>query len=358
MTPKARFVTPDSADEQQALRVNRNLMAAASAALVVILLTFYWREGYLPGRAYAISVVLIAALVIGFHIVFRTRFNLRFLDPSLTFVQVSSAVVVLVYVNFNLEAGRGAFLLVYMMAMLFAVFRLTTREIFAIIVPVLVAHAALLILLEYRGTPPDALRMELIQWIVLVVVLLWFAQVAGYVSDMRRRMRALVARDDLTGAYNRPQMIDELSAEKARVDRRGGSFCVLMLDLDHFKAVNDTHGHEAGDVVLKTFADLVRAQIRPGDQLGRFGGEEFLLMLPDTALAAGIKLAERIRAVTRAADWDLVKPGLQLTVSIGVQECGKDCSVQAAVAAADAALYRAKRSGRDRVECMEPLALA
>ncbi|HYC46862.1 MAG TPA: GGDEF domain-containing protein [Burkholderiales bacterium] len=343
-------------DAHQALRINRTLMAAASSALVILLLTFYWHEGYLPGRPYAIAVAAITWLVVFFYAVFRMGLNLRFADPSLTFAQVSSAVAVLVYVNFHLEAARGAFLLVYIMAMLFAVFRLSTGQLLIIIAPVLAAHAMSIALLQNRGLDPDELHIELVQWVVLVVVLLWFAQVAGYISDMRRRLRTLAVRDELTAVYNRRHMADMLAGETARVARRGGAFCVLMLDLDRFKSINDTYGHATGDEVLRRFATLVKQQIRPADYLGRYGGEEFLLILPDTALAPGVIVAERIREATRAAKWGSTHPGLAVTVSIGVQECNRNTAGDAIVAGADAALYRAKQAGRDRVEYTAPRA--
>ena len=352
MTGLRRVNPPD--DAQQILRINRNLAAAGSSLLVILLLTFYWREGYLGAHAYGMAVAMIVVLIVVFQAIFRTGLNTRAADPSLTMAQVASACAVLVFINFHLQAARGAFLLVYIMAVIFAVFRLNTKQILLVVVPILIAHVGSIFQMRGRGIDPEIIRLEFIQWVVLVVVLLWFSQLGGYISNMRRRLRSLAVRDALTDAYSRRHMTDMLAAEKARAHRSGSAFCIVLIDLDRFKSINDVHGHGVGDQVLVDFAALVKRHVRIVDHVGRYGGEEFLLLLPDTQLSAAVAVAQRIREATRAADWSALTAGLVVTVSIGVHEPGRDESIEQALEQADAALYRAKHAGRDRVEYAAP----
>jgi diguanylate cyclase len=334
-----------ASDRQQALRITRNLMAVGTSLLVILLLVFYRMEGYIAKTPFVVASSLILGLCVGFYLVFRSGVNLRFADPSLTFAQVASAVATLVYVNFHLVDGRGAFLLVYIMAMVFAVFRLTTRQLHFIVLPVIAAHAAFIV---FRADA-TALRVDLLHWIVLTVVLLWFAQLGGYISDLRRRLRALTMRDELTGAFSRRYVTELLQVAKSRADRHGESFCVALLDLDRFKSINDRFGHAAGDDVLKAFAAVVAAQIRDTDHFGRYGGEEFMLVLTRAGVGEALPVAERIRAATAAYPWGEVVAGLAVSVSIGVAQYRRNENADALVQRADAALYEAKRAGRDRV---------
>lgn len=335
------------ADPHQALRITRNLMAVGTSLLVILLLGVYRLEGYIAPLPFAVSIALILTLCAGFYLVFRSGLNLRFADPSLTMGQVAAAVATLVYVNFSLLEGRGAFLLVYIMAMLFAVFRLTAHQLLAIALPVIAAHATFIVV--QAGQPAARLRVELLHLIVLAVVLIWFAQLGGYISGLRRRLRTLNAHDELTGAHSRRYILDILNAEKARADRYGDVFCVALLDLDHFKTINDRHGHTTGDEVLKAFSRVVELHVRGSDHFGRYGGEEFVLVLTRTNLQAGLPVVERIRAATTAAPWQHLIDELVVTVSIGMAEYRGGESIDALIQRTDAALYAAKRSGRDRV---------
>lgn len=165
-------------------------------------------------------------------------------------------------------------------------------------------------------------------------------------EHLRAQFEQLATRDSLTHAFTRRHWNSLCEGELLRCKRSGRSMAVLALDLDHFKAVNDNHGHQAGDVVLKNFVAHVNAHLRQSDHLGRFGGEEFLLLLPETSLEQATQVAERIRT-------DLARSAASpsCTVSIGVTTSdGRDSTVEAILARADAAMYRAKAGGRNRVE--------
>jgi diguanylate cyclase (GGDEF)-like protein len=154
------------------------------------------------------------------------------------------------------------------------------------------------------------------------------------------------ATDGLTGLPNRRSLDQLLNAQLAMAQREGRPFSVLMLDLDHFKAVNDTHGHAVGDAVLRGFAQRIQAQLRRSDVCARYGGEEFCVVLPGTADALALDAGERLRRAVAGAP---LAPKVPVTVSVGVATWRAGDDAAALLARADEALYTAKRTGRDRV---------
>ena len=155
--------------------------------------------------------------------------------------------------------------------------------------------------------------------------------------------------DVLTDLVNRRAFMELAEREMARTRRSGTAFALLMLDIDHFKRVNDSFGHQAGDCVLVDFADRAQRCVRTGDVFGRYGGEEFVALLPGSTLNNAIAIAERIRAATESES--LGQVAAIVTVSIGVVECTNvdHVSLDAVIALSDKALYEAKRLGRNRV---------
>jgi diguanylate cyclase (GGDEF)-like protein len=162
---------------------------------------------------------------------------------------------------------------------------------------------------------------------------------------LRAELEQLATHDPLTNALTRRALIDACEQELERCRRHDREMSLLLLDLDHFKLINDTHGHLAGDRVLRDLVTRISALLRSPDQLGRFGGEEFVVLLPETGLDEALVVAERIRK--EAA---LAKDLPTCTVSIGVAtHRPDDALVDALLARADAALYKAKALGRNRV---------
>jgi diguanylate cyclase (GGDEF)-like protein len=166
---------------------------------------------------------------------------------------------------------------------------------------------------------------------------------------LMRELDALSRRDGLTGVFNRRVFDETLLAETTRSRRYLLALSLVLMDLDHFKAVNDRHGHPAGDAVLQRFAGIARAQTRDGDTLCRYGGEEFTVLLAHTPLEGAMDVARRLVATTAKAPFVVGEASLAVTVSAGVASLHpSDETGQAMLAAADTALYEAKRAGRNQ----------
>jgi diguanylate cyclase (GGDEF)-like protein len=165
---------------------------------------------------------------------------------------------------------------------------------------------------------------------------------------------ALYNLDPLTGAASRIGMLTKLREEQELVKRKVHSCCLAMMDLDHFKNVNDTHGHAVGDRVLVGFARYVMAHLRPYDKFFRYGGEEFLLCATDTDLALGQGMIERLRAEISSVPYeDNGKGSIHVSASVGITLLDPDVSVEESIDRADKALYLAKSGGRDRLVVWE-----
>lgn len=330
------------------------LMAVGTAVLAGLALFICAFLDLLPWSVAIEGTAGIATLVVLFTLIVRTGLNRRFKDPTLATEQAAAAILFLAYIMYHAAPAREALTLFYLVIMLFGTLRLSAARLAALSVLALVAHGTMLHFTYVRDQ--DSMRVEgaLTEFAVLMIALPWFAAMGGYVNRLRARLaqtndklaqaferiRDVALHDELTGAYNRRFLMETLAREQARAGRLEASYAVCMIDIDHFKAVNDTLGHPAGDEVLKAVAAVAARGLRGVDVFGRFGGEEFLLILPDTDRAGALLVAERIRAAVAAET--------RVSVTIGVAQSAKD-DIAAVLARADQALYRGKAAGRNRV---------
>jgi diguanylate cyclase len=169
-------------------------------------------------------------------------------------------------------------------------------------------------------------------------------------SEKTRRAQELSLRDPLTGCYNRLAYQERSKAEEARWRRYHTPLSVILFDIDHFKSINDTFGHRAGDSVLKTIAQLAGQQLREVDFFARYGGEEFVALLPETPLDAARQAGEKVRLAVEGFRFHSRGKRIPLTLSCGVAHLGEGDTVDSALERADQALYRAKDGGRNRCE--------
>jgi diguanylate cyclase len=354
-------------DPRQEHRLRRFLMGAGAALMVLLLLALSSALGILPRNAFFFASGMMIALLAAFFLAFRSGFNKRFSDPSLTLAQILASTLVIVYCLAQSPRGHGILALIYMVSFLFGVFRLSTRELLGLTTFVAVSYG-LILAVQGRANPnPERIGEDILRWIVIVAVLTFFSFMGGYISQLRkklaeanvgmqmamRRIAELAARDELTGVLNRRSMIEVLAQHKGRADRYGVCHSVLMMDLDFFKRVNDTYGHPAGDAVLCAFSSAAESILRETDSFGRYGGEEFLAVLDQTPLDGACVVGERICAVTKALKFEF-DGKMRVSVSIGIAQYRAKEEWKSMVERADRALYRAKEGGRDRVERETP----
>lgn len=169
-------------------------------------------------------------------------------------------------------------------------------------------------------------------------------------KEAYRRIEELAEYDELTGAYNRRSIMHALADESESATRMNGFCSVALIDLDWFKKINDHYGHPVGDEVLRTFAITVFANMRTIDKFGRYGGEEFLLVLPETTEDAAERAVDRLRMIVADIDWNSISPGVAVTMSAGVATLHHGETPENLLLRADVALYRAKDRGRNRIE--------
>lgn len=328
-----------------------------------ILYVYYLDELRLSSRG---MLIFMAAIWFGnmvFLAIFKTGINKRFRDPSLTMAQILWAITWLLVTTYYLNELRQLILTSTMIVALFGSFRLRVREFIGITLYAIIGYSLVILLLQRNH--PELIRpvMEythLIGFIILSSCLCWLGT---EISDMRLRLRrgntklreamgrieSLVMTDELTGISNRRYIVELMEREKDCYEKDSESFSVSFMDLDHFKKVNDTHGHSVGDEVLKRFARNSESLIRGSDQLARFGGEEFLLLMPKTPLSAAVRVSERIRESIENTDFSEVATNLKVTVSVGVASYQGYETLDELLTRVDKALYCAKDGGRNRV---------
>ena len=307
-----------------------------------------------------------AALSVGGLVVMtafiRSGETARLRDPSLTIPQmvwtITSGAVAYVLAG----DARGLVLSVLAMILFFGTFGLTVAEVIGIGVYALLAFASA-IGVSSRFNANASGYLDIAYALMVLIVLsgcialnLRIQRIRAKLQQQREALaqalevnRELATRDELTGLINRRAMLDLMALEHSRSLRSGRPLLLAQLDIDHFKPINDQHGHATGDRALQAFAGTVRASVRDTDVLARWGGEEFVLMLTDTSADHARELLERIRQAVQALEIAHSAGSLQLTVSIGLAQHLPGDTVEHTLERADQALYRAKALGRNRV---------
>lgn len=345
-----KFAIVPSAAPEQRMRFRRYLIAATTSLALIPLLAVCVLDGILALAPFVVATSGILVGVLFFYALFRSGLNLRAKDPSLTVPMMLFSATVVTYSLYHVGPARPILMMIYPVVMFFGVFRLNTRALLMVCTFILGSYALVVGLLTQQGSGLLQPRLEFLQATVLTGVLVWFSFMGGYVNDLRVRLKHSEY-DELTRCYTRRRIMKLLAHEQTRCDRGAGPMSILLVDIDQFKEFNDRLGHDAGDRVLQSFAQVARGELRAIDFLGRYGGDEFLLVLAQTPIEGARECAERIRRQS-----ELAKPGCpegecQMKVSIGVAQYLTGESLEDTVRRADAALYRAKGAGRNRVEC-------
>lgn len=308
---------------------------------------------------------LMSVLVAGpltFYALMRSGYSQRFKDPAMVVVQCLFCVMTIVWGYAAVRADlRGAVLAILPLVFMFGQFTLRPKQI-ALINRVAVGGLfAVLVVRWALHVQYTQLRTDFFQLIYISGIMIATSRVAQIVSRLRHalqrsradladalaRMQDMATHDELTGLSNRRHMVELLGEEIKRERRRDQPLCIALLDLDHFKRVNDTHGHQAGDDVLRGFAQIAQGSLREVDKLARWGGEEFLLLCPgSTAEQAAIGLT-RLRHKLAAAQLLPQLPDVAVTFSAGTAQYIPGETIEQTVERADKALYQAKAQGRN-----------
>ena len=335
---------------------------AVSYSLITLVLLVYCYAGtismIIPSAYFLVGVGLVSIFVV------LSEFNDRFEDHYLTIYQVGGHVAIqLCFLLAAPEIGF-AFLSVVFLIFGFGALRMTSRQ--AIIAWTLTMIGLAPIFL-FTSTPiglPIATPTERVAAMLSYVLTIGQCAFVGlYGSTMRKmlydrsfelkaaykRIEELAELDELTGSSNRRCIMRMLEEEIVRAGRSGSPCSIALIDLDWFKRINDAYGHPTGDEVLRTFSITMFANIRSVDRFGRYGGEEFLLVLPDMDTNSAARALDRLRAIIADLEWSAFSPGMKVTISAGVATIKPNETSDTFLARADSALYAAKAQGRNRI---------
>ena len=352
-------------DKRQRIR----LAMSGLAALLMVCCLVVMNSVAAAGLAATFEVrVWTACSVLGLIAVYaaiRSGWSRRFKDPALTLAQILYAITCCAAAFVIAGPARGVTLPILAIILMFGIFGLTTRQMLGVLVYSLVAFGVASGVVAARDEPdyPTVVAAAYVGMVVVVLLSSTFltTRVQSTREHLRRQkaelaqaleqIRQLATHDDLTGLLNRRAMLDRMQLEQHRSLRSGSPLLIAQLDIDHFKVVNDTHGHAAGDLVLQSFADTVRRNVRDTDVLARWGGEEFVLLLCDTPASDAVTLMERLRQAVQAMQVPVPQGGqpITVTVSIGLARHAPADPLAGTLERADRALYAAKAGGRNRV---------
>ena len=328
--------------------------------LYALSLYVFYRQGFISGRTFISVAAIVLCFVVLFYSVFRLGINQRFHEPSLMLPQLVTSLFIMLVVAYLERATQIALVPFILIAFSFGIFRLSTASLIALSFGCLSFYLVIILLRGQTEGFLHAFRADLVQWCVLALTLPGMILVGKQIQNLRQLLRATryqlehyeekSARDELTGLYNRRQLQTELEQAKLQADTSDTPFSICLIDIDRFKEINDNNGHLAGDTILKEFAKTARESIRDTDVLGRYGGDEFLQILPDTDLKGAVMHAERLRVYAHFLDFQKILAQKHISLSIGVAQYRNGEKITDLIARADAALYQAKQLGRNRVE--------
>ena len=301
-------------------------------------------------------------LNLGFYAVVRLGLTRHLADPALGPLQLGAGVLFMYLTYATSGPAAPATLIILASHVVYAMFAFPVRQLWHFVVGALAGLAATMALSHQIDPLRYPAQLQLIGFLYACLVMPLIASLAGRLTRLNERLQSqraelraaldkvqqMAIRDELTQSYNRRHMADLIALQRSHHDRNALPLAVSLIDIDHFKQVNDKLGHAAGDEVLRRFASVASAQLRSGDLLSRWGGEEFLVLFPSTRRPDAFAALERVRQALSAQDFSDIAPDLRVTFSAGVTMIEPDDGDAAAIERADRAMYRAKSEGRNR----------
>jgi diguanylate cyclase (GGDEF)-like protein len=339
-------------------------MIAVSYLIDAFVLLIYAHAGTIPatiGPAFAAC----GLISVAFYLVLsETGFTERFQDHYFVVPQLIISTAIMLAFTFIAPEVGVMFLCTLFVVFNFGSLRSTPRQTAIVWTATALGLAGLFLLTDKPISLPHGSYLERFATMSVFILTIGRCMFLGMFSSSLRqslyksgqklkeaykRIEELAELDELTGSFNRRCIMRMLDDEIARAHRINAPCSIALIDLDWFKRINDSYGHPTGDEVLRTFAITVFANIRNIDRFGRYGGEEFLLVLPDTPNDVAARVLDRLRAIIADLDWSAFSPGMKVTISAGVATLAGDESPDTFLARADNALYTAKARGRNRI---------
>jgi diguanylate cyclase (GGDEF)-like protein len=298
-----------------------------------------------------------------YYIIIKTNLNLKFDEPDLFMpMMIWSIFCILAPTYFMTSTMRSIFVMNYFLVVIFGVFKLNLKQ-FIILTGFAISTLGFVILFSIRNVEQNYHEVynELLLWAVFSLTSISFAFICNNISMLRKKLKdqkleilnafsdihKLTITDELTGVYNRRYVMDFIATRKLKADKGLDKFITCIIDIDHFKKINDTYGHDVGDVVLKRFAQEINGLIRHDDCFARIGGEEFILVLSHIDMDIAKEVVNRIMNNVKNISFKDY-PDLKLTISIGMTAYEKDMTTEQLFKRVDVLLYKAKNQGRDR----------
>ncbi|MEO8839612.1 MAG: diguanylate cyclase [Herbaspirillum sp.] len=366
----APFVSPERRGSKVKSRRNRSkmmqplLLVGGFSALYLFALQVFLSFGLISGSTLIFAGAAIGVALTLFFALFVSGWNRRASDRSLCLPMTLCGMAILLAIIYRAPATHLTFAPVVFTTIAFGSYRLRSRVVVLLTALALAGFAAIVVEHSEAGIDVGLVQAE---WLSLLIVALFSPGFVLLSARVRKtndslfragvkiiNIKETARRDPLIGCYNRRYTVDSLEQQKRLADEMGTDLCVALLDIDHFKRVNDQLGHLGGDRVLRNFGLTAQKFVRAGDVFGRYGGEEFLLILPDTDLHTALEISERIRAQVEQFPWDARLPK-GVTVSIGVTQYIGGESVLDLFSRTDSAMYLAKSGGRNQVVVEEPV---
>lgn len=343
------------------LRLKYAALSYGFGALVLLLSA---AMGLLPWWTVLVQVVYHWTGLAVFALWLRSGRAARLAEPTLAFPQLWFAVSAIVLCYALTPQARGAALQILCLALVFNMRRVSPAQISAAAWGALGLMTLLSVASWQFRWVAFNLTHDVLNLLMAAIQLPALSFVARRVREMRQRqleqrqtlestldrLQTLLQHDSLTGLFNRRHMNELLDMELKRLARSGRPFCVAIIDIDLFKQINDRFGHQVGDDVLRQFAVLARRHLHPAHAMARWGGEEFLLLMPEQGLDASASEVDALRQTLADYPWNEIAPGLSVTFSAGLAEYGSQPeSLHRLLERADRQLYAAKAGGRNRV---------
>ncbi len=355
-------------DPHSRLRLQRSMMATLVYVVWIALALYAVSISVVSWSNIAIPATFATLGLITFYALLRSGYSRRFSDPSLTLAQMIFAIAAIMLSYVLTPPTRSAALQVLCLILVFGMFGLKPRETTLVGMGAVLCLAATLLGMWYWGGPQFDWHRDGINGLLACVIMPVLSTLTRHFSQLRmdlaeqkktlnvalQQVQILATRDPLTSLYNRGYMNELIEQQSKRSARSSAPLSIALIDLDHFKLVNDTYGHHVGDEVLCGFAQCAQDSLRQAEVLARWGGEEFLALFPDTPVEEARQALERLRVWLAQQDLTRARLGLKTTFSAGLAEWDPAQTVERNLAQVDEALYRAKHEGRDRCVVSAP----